>query len=63
MSTFLAVFGFAIACILVGLGIGLGIAAGFEIVMRLSGGGRTVLLTWAKTKVEAPALYEKERQT
>lgn len=54
MTTFFAVIGFAASLVLSGIGIGFGIAIGFEIVMRLSGDGRTVLLTWAKTKVEKP---------
>ncbi len=42
LSIILSIFG-------LGFGIGVGIAAGFEIVMRLSGDGRTVILTWART--------------
>lgn len=34
----------------VGIGIGIGIALGMEIVMRVSGDGRTVMLTWARTR-------------
>lgn len=33
--------------------IGIGIALGVELAMRISGDGRTVILTWAKTKHEA----------
>ena len=30
--------------------VGIGIAIGLEAVMRIAGDGRTVILTWAKTK-------------
>ena len=38
------------AGLLFGVSVGVGLAAGLEIVMRISGDGRTVLLTWARTK-------------
>ncbi len=45
--SFLAIIG---AGIVFGVSIGVGVALGFEIVMRASGDGRSVILTWARTK-------------
>ena len=39
--------------LLFGVSIGVGLALGFEIVMRLSGDGRAILLTWARVKNQA----------
>lgn len=38
---------------IIGAGLGVGVALGFEIVMRLSGDGRSVILTWARVKRES----------
>lgn len=54
ITSILAVIGMAVLVLVLGVGIGVGVAMGFEIVMRLSGSNRTVLLTWANTKVEEP---------
>lgn len=35
-----------------GVSVGVGLALGLEIIMRLAGDGRTVILTWARTKHE-----------
>lgn len=51
MSIF-AVIGFAFSLLFIGAGIGIGVAIGLELVMRFSGDGRTVLLTWARTRAE-----------
>lgn len=37
-------------CVSLGVGIGLGISLGFEVIMRMVGDGRVVLLTWAKAQ-------------
>jgi len=42
----------AFAGVSFGISIGVGIAFGFEAVMRLSGDGRAVILTRARTKSE-----------
>jgi hypothetical protein len=47
-----SIFAIAAAGLLFGVSVGVGIALGLEIVMRCAGDGRTVLLTWARTKVE-----------
>lgn len=47
--TSLIILAAMLAC---GMFIGIGIALGMEIAMRLSGDGRTVILTWARTKKE-----------
>lgn len=39
----------AFGLVAAGVGIGFGIALGFEMVMRASGDGRAVILTWART--------------
>jgi hypothetical protein len=43
------------AGLLFGVSIGVGVALGFEIVMRASGDGRCVVLTWARVKDVAQA--------
>ncbi|PZX03772.1 hypothetical protein [Celeribacter halophilus] len=43
----LAIIGYGV---MAGLSVGVGIALGFELVMRLSGDGRSVILTWARVK-------------
>ena len=54
MQIFFTVVGFATAMLLIGMGIGIGFAIGLELVMRFTGDGRTVLLTFARTKVGEP---------
>lgn len=49
----LSVFAIIGAGLLFGVSIGVGVALGFEIVMRLSGDGRSVILTWARVKRES----------
>jgi hypothetical protein len=38
------------AGITLGISIGVGVALGFELVMRISGSGRSVILTWARVR-------------
>lgn len=46
MSAFLIIG----AGLMFGVSIGVGVALGLEVVMRLSGDGRSVILTWARVK-------------
>lgn len=55
METFFTIVGFITAMLLIGIGMGIGFAFGLEMVMRFSGDGRTVLLTFARTKVAEDA--------
>lgn len=50
-KTLLAIF---MLCVLGGASIGVGFAIGLALVMRISGDGRTVLLTFARTKSAPP---------
>ena len=50
--TSLIIIAAMLAC---GVFIGIGIALGMESSMRMSGDGRTVILTWARTKKDDAA--------